>query len=107
MHQGRLTFIGGGNMAASLIGGLIAEGYPASRITACDPAAEARSRLASAFGVATSEDNRTAAGAAETLVLAVKPQVMRAVCEALAPLAQHRPRRQPVRQQHRGAQLEE
>jgi len=91
VHYGRLTFIGGGNMAASLIGGLIAEGHPADRITACDPVAEVRSRLAGTFGIATTDDNRAAARAAETLVLAVKPQVMAAVARELAPALAHRP----------------
>jgi len=86
-----LTFIGAGNMAASLIGGLIAEGYPVDRITACDPIAEARARLNGTFGIATTDDNRTAARAAETLVLAVKPQVMATVARELAPALAHRP----------------
>lgn len=85
MQHGKLVFIGGGNMAASLIGGLIAQGYPASCITACDPVAEARTRLATQFGVATTDDNRGAVAAAEVVVLAVKPQVMAAVVEQLAP----------------------
>lgn len=91
MHQGRLTFIGGGNMAASLIGGLIAQGYPAVCITACDPIAEARARLTEQFGIATSDDNRAAASAAEILVLAVKPQMMAEVARQLAPALGHRP----------------
>ncbi|GMU46230.1 MAG: pyrroline-5-carboxylate reductase [Porticoccaceae bacterium] len=91
MDYGRLTFIGAGNMAASLIGGLIAEGYPVDRITACDPAAEARARLTDTFGIATTDDNRTAACAAETLVLAVKPQVMATVARELAPALAHCP----------------
>lgn len=85
VQHGKLVFIGGGNMAASLIGGLIAQGYPASRITASDPVAEARSRLAAQFGVAVSADNRAAVADADILVLAVKPQVMAAVVAELAP----------------------
>ena len=91
MHNGKLTFIGGGNMAASLIGGLIAQGYPAARITACDPSGEARQRLAAEFGIQTSDDNARAAAAAEILVLAVKPQVMADVARGLAPALAHRP----------------
>lgn len=85
MQHGKLVFIGGGNMAASLIGGLIAQGYPASRIVASDPVAEARTRLAAQFGVAVTADNRAAVADAEILVLAVKPQVMAAVVAGLAP----------------------
>ena len=91
MYQGRLTFVGGGNMAASLIGGLIAQGYPADRITVCDPIAETRQQLAAQFDVATTDDNRAAASRAETLVLAVKPQIMAAVARELAPALTHRP----------------
>ena len=89
MQHSKLVFIGGGNMAASLIGGLIAQGYPATSITACDPVAEARTRLATQFGVATTDDNRTAVVAAGVVVLAVKPQVMAAVVEELAPALGH------------------
>lgn len=85
MQHGKLVFIGGGNMAASLIGGLIAQGYPASRITASDPFAEARTRLAAQFGVAVTTDNRAAVADADIVVLAVKPQVMAAVVAELAP----------------------
>jgi pyrroline-5-carboxylate reductase len=91
VHYGKLTFIGGGNMAASLIGGLIAQGYPAARITACDPSAEARQRLAAEFGIQTSADNAGSAAAAETLVLAVKPQIMADVAHGLAPALGQRP----------------
>ena len=85
MQHSKLVFIGGGNMAASLVGGLIAQGYPAACITVCDPVAEARTRLATQFGVATTDDNRTAVGVAEVVVLAVKPQVMASVVAELAP----------------------
>ncbi len=80
-----IGFIGGGNMARSLVGGLIAGGIAAERIHVAEPDAARRDELATRFGVRVSEDNRTVADAAEVLVLAVKPQVMReAVCD-LAP----------------------
>ncbi len=83
-----IAFIGGGNMARSLIGGLIVRGTPASGIRVSEPVAPLREALAADFGVATGEDNAAAAAGAGLWLLAVKPQVMRAVCEALAPLAQ-------------------
>jgi pyrroline-5-carboxylate reductase len=83
-----IAFIGGGNMARSLIGGLIARGTPASAIRVSEPVAPLREALAADFGVATGEDNAAAAAGAGLWLLAVKPQVMRAVCEPLAPLAQ-------------------
>jgi pyrroline-5-carboxylate reductase len=86
--ESSVAFIGGGNMARSLIGGLIARGTPAGDIHVSEPVDVLRDALAADFGVNAGADNAAAAGAAGLWVLAVKPQVMRAVCEALAPLAQ-------------------
>ncbi|MGN6153731.1 MAG: pyrroline-5-carboxylate reductase [Lysobacteraceae bacterium] len=83
-----IAFIGGGNMARSLIGGLLARGTAADAIRVSEPVDALRDGLSRDFGVATTADNAEAAGPAGLWVLAVKPQVMRAVCEALAPLAQ-------------------
>ncbi len=91
MDLGTIGFIGGGNMARSLIGGLIARGTPPAQLAVCEPHAETRATLATDFGIAVSADI-AAAAAADVLVLAVKPQVMREVCTALRPrLASHRP----------------
>jgi pyrroline-5-carboxylate reductase len=86
--DGTIAFIGGGNMARSLIGGLVARGTPAGAIRVAEPVEALRESLARDFGVQVSADNAQAAAGADTWVLAVKPQVMRAVCEALAPVAQ-------------------
>jgi pyrroline-5-carboxylate reductase len=83
-----VAFIGGGNMARALIGGMIRGGASPSRIHVSEPYAPNREGLAAEFGVATTEDNAAAAAQAEVWVLATKPQVLRGVCEALAPLAQ-------------------
>jgi len=80
----RIAFIGGGNMARSLIGAQLARGVPPAAITAAEPRAEAREALAREFGVPTFSDNAAAIAAADCVVLAVKPQVMHAVCAALA-----------------------
>lgn len=82
--SGRIAFIGGGNMARSLIGGLLARGLAASRIAVSEPVAALRDALSSDFDVTTGEENVAAIQEAEVVVLAVKPQVMRGVCEALA-----------------------
>ena len=79
-----IGFIGAGNMATSLIGGLIANQYEAANITACDIDAEQLQQLEERFGIATSQDAVGCAQAADVVILAVKPQVMRTVCEQLA-----------------------
>ena len=81
----RIAFIGGGNMAASLIGGLRAQGLPASAICASDPGADRRTELHDAHGIDTFADNAQAVAGADVVVLAVKPQVMQTVCRDLAP----------------------
>lgn len=83
-----VAFIGGGNMARALIGGMLRGGAAASDIHVSEPYAPNREGLAQEFGVRTTEDNAQAASAASVWVLATKPQVLRGVCEALAPLAQ-------------------
>ncbi len=84
MNDPRIAFIGGGNMAASLIGGLRAQGISADAIRVSDPGEAQRARLAAEHGVATFADNAEALAGADVVVLAVKPQVMQAVCRDLA-----------------------
>jgi len=79
MKDYSIGFIGGGNMAASIIGGLIADGCPAGNITISEPVDEARAGLAARFGVHTDTDNGVVANQSDVLVLAVKPQIMQAV----------------------------
>ncbi|HRQ64466.1 MAG TPA: pyrroline-5-carboxylate reductase [Xanthomonadaceae bacterium] len=80
---GTIGFIGGGNMARSLIGGLVAKGQRPASVLVAEPDAAARARLAADFGVAVHAGNDAVAMAADLLVLAVKPQVMRPVCEEM------------------------
>ncbi|MCL4757761.1 MAG: pyrroline-5-carboxylate reductase [Rhodocyclaceae bacterium] len=82
--QTRISFVGGGNMATALIGGLIERGRPPDLIRAVDLSAESRARLCGRFGIATGEAPDEAFLATDVLILAVKPQQMQA---ALAPLA--------------------
>lgn len=72
-----IAFIGGGNMAHSLIGGLISDGFAPNRIWVADPDAETRARLAARFQVNTSATNAQASGNAHVVLLATKPQVLR------------------------------
>src|SRR5689334_8283416 len=79
----RIAFIGGGNMARSLIGGLVRNGMSAQRITASEPNAQLRESLAHDFNIATHASNVDAARDADVLVLAVKPQMTKTVCAGL------------------------
>ena len=80
----RILFLGGGNMASALIGGLIAKAIPASDITVLEIDPQGRERLRGQFGVAVAAAVDEAELPVDVLVLAVKPQQMQA---ALAPLA--------------------
>lgn len=85
-----IGFIGGGNMARSLIGGLLASGGDPDRIWVAEPDAGHRELLRGRFGVHTGADNREIAARSEVIVLAVKPQVLCSVAEALADIVQTR-----------------
>ncbi|KAA0978290.1 pyrroline-5-carboxylate reductase [Pseudomonas sp. ANT_H12B] len=85
MSKTRIAFIGAGNMAASLIGGLRAKGLDAAQIRASDPGAETRASVNAEHGIEVFADNADAIQGADVIVLAVKPQAMKAVCEAIRP----------------------
>ena len=85
MSKTRIAFIGAGNMAASLIGGMRAQGVDAELIRASDPGAETRERVAKEHGIKVVADNAEAIEGADVVLLAVKPQMMKTVCEALKP----------------------
>jgi pyrroline-5-carboxylate reductase len=84
----RLAFIGGGNMADALISGLTQRGLPASRIIVADPSGEQLARLVDAHGIEAATDNLGAVAGAEVVILAVKPQQMRAVALGLRDVLQ-------------------
>ncbi len=84
MKKSKIGFIGGGNMAASLIGGLISDGFSANNILVAEPTPARREELSTQFGVQTIADNSDLASAVDVVVLAVKPQVLREVCEGIA-----------------------
>ncbi|MEN8291980.1 pyrroline-5-carboxylate reductase [Acinetobacter radioresistens] len=77
-----ICFIGGGNMAQALIGGLLARGLPATRITVADPVEQIRSLLQEK-DIHVTEDNVAAIHDADVVVLAVKPQVLAKVLQPL------------------------
>jgi pyrroline-5-carboxylate reductase len=84
--QDTIAFIGGGNMASAIIGGLIRQGLAASRIEVVEPFAEARGKLKVQFGIDAQEHAGSALSRASLVVWAVKPQSFK---EAAAPVRQH------------------
>ncbi|MDO4708976.1 MAG: pyrroline-5-carboxylate reductase [Pseudomonadota bacterium] len=83
-----ITFIGGGNMARSLIGGLIAAGKAPEKIRVAEPVAALREALAADFSVQVFADGADAVADSGIWLLAVKPQVMKSLCQSLAAQAQ-------------------
>lgn len=82
-----IAFVGGGQMARSLIGGLRAAGHPADRLRVAEPDAARADALRRDFGVTVAPRGADVAAGADALVLAVKPQVMKDAVANLAPPA--------------------
>jgi pyrroline-5-carboxylate reductase len=85
-----ICFIGGGNMARSLIGGLIQRGTPATHLTVSEPVPELADALHRDFSITVGSNNVSMAKQADIWVFAVKPQIMKTVCLHLATLAQEK-----------------
>jgi pyrroline-5-carboxylate reductase len=83
VNKPKIAFIGGGNMAKSLIGGLINKGFSSKYICVSDPVKENLDQLNRKFGIATALDNSIAAKDVDLMVLCVKPQILESVCKEL------------------------
>lgn len=86
MKNVKLAFIGGGNMASSLIGGLVADNIDPNLIKVADPVDSLRENLAARYGIHTSNNNLDVISDADVIVLAVKPQQLKNVVEELGPV---------------------
>lgn len=81
----KITFLGGGNMASAMIGGLVQTGFSASDIAVIELGAQGRAKLRLAYGVRCYELPSVAALDCDAVLLAVKPQQMRDACAPLHP----------------------
>lgn len=80
----QIAFIGAGNMASAILKGLIQQGKPANQVHVSDPDSDKLAALAAEFtGLNTYTDNALCVANADTVVLAVKPQLMEVVCQPL------------------------
>jgi pyrroline-5-carboxylate reductase len=79
----QVAFLGGGNMARALIQGMLRQGVSAAQMHVGEPSSEQRAALQRDFAVRTTESNALAISGARLVVLAVKPQQLRAVLEPL------------------------
>ncbi|GAB3776013.1 pyrroline-5-carboxylate reductase [Ramlibacter monticola] len=77
MDTSRIAFVGGGNMASAIIGGLIRQGLPPAQVAVVEPFADARERLRQQFGVEAEEQAGAALASCGLVVWAVKPQTFR------------------------------
>lgn len=81
-----ITFIGGGNMACALVGGLLRRNYSSAQIRVVEINAEAREKIEHEFQVEAVAEIAQGVENSDVIVLAVKPQQLSAVARALAPL---------------------
>ncbi|MCH8551773.1 MAG: pyrroline-5-carboxylate reductase [Natronospirillum sp.] len=86
--RAKLTFIGTGNMAGAIIGGLLDNGYPAERIIGTTRSEQSAQTAASTYGIHVTTDNDAAISDADVIILGVKPQVMKDTCAAISSAVQ-------------------
>ena len=86
----KIAFVGGGNMATSLVGGLVESGHPVADLIVSEPEDSKRRSLEERFAVRVTADNPAAVGSSDVVVLAVKPQIMEEVVTGIAAAARSR-----------------
>lgn len=92
LNDSTICFIGAGNMASCIIGGLLKNGFPAQQIIASSPASDKNlSTLKESLNISTHSNNAQAVTNADIIVLSVKPQVLQSVCEEISHSLSHQP----------------
>ena len=84
MENFRVAFIGSGNIASSMIGGLIANGVEPRQLVAADPDSTQQQLIAKKYGIRVFDANHDAAKDADVIVFAVKPQQMQKVVQEIS-----------------------
>lgn len=90
MNKTPITLVGAGNMGASLMAGLINNGFSPEQLWITDPDTDKLRLLQRQFNVHTTTNNEDAVNRAEMVILAVKPQIMRTVLQTIAPVIQYK-----------------
>ena len=90
MRTTKIGFIGGGNMAASLVNGLVASGHEPKQLWVSDINPATLTNLSANLGINVTQNNQEVISAVDIVVLAVKPQIMAQVALEIAPFLQQR-----------------
>lgn len=81
----RIAFIGGGNMASAIMGGLLKQGFAPENLMVVEPFAEARDKLQSSYGITAHDVAGAFLASADLLIWAVKPQTFKEAAQQVAP----------------------
>ena len=90
MQKPAIAIIGAGNMGMSILGGLVADGYPVEKLWLSNRGTEKLEHAKQKFNINTTTDNKTAAGQVDAVILAVKPGMLNEVATELAEIIQQR-----------------
>jgi len=91
LNESRICFIGAGNMASCIIGGLIKKDFPAQQIIASAPSEKNLKSLKDTLNISVNSNNQQAVSEADIIVLSVKPQVLQSACEEISGSLTHKP----------------
>ena len=83
MNNQKIGFIGAGNMARSLVGGLISSGVKSDRLFITDPNEDIRNSFTKDFSIKTFAENQELVDSCDVIVFAVKPQILKTAASTL------------------------